>query len=70
MKKYICIGGRVICFDGNTHYISPRKLAELNGVNPTECYFASDNHSPVLLGLRRKEFRVLLPTHGLYRRPH
>lgn len=39
MKKYVCIGGYVIRkSDGDRHYITGRKVAELYGLDPlTDC---------------------------------
>ncbi len=43
MKKYIVMGGHVTSKnDGDRHYISARKLCDLYGVNPDECYLVGD----------------------------
>ena len=61
-KKYLCVGGNVISAnDGELHYISPYRLAELYQVNPEECYFVKDEDSEMLHGLRTDELIELRP---------
>lgn len=44
MKKYVVFGGHVISKnDGQWHKLSAFKVAELYGVNPSECVFINDN---------------------------
>ena len=42
MKKYICFSGFVTSKDGDTHYISCRKLPRFYKIDPKECIFAND----------------------------
>jgi len=43
VKKYHVFGGEVISRnDGDIHYVSPRRVAELYGVSPNECRFFND----------------------------
>ena len=51
IKKYICFGGIVISKDGDEHKISASRIAELNGLNPVECYFADEEKPETYLGL-------------------
>lgn len=71
MKKYICIGGYIFSKnDDDRHYIPPTKLAELYNVNPKECYFAKNEDSEILHGLRLEELIVLRPKYdGNYKLP-
>lgn len=41
--KYILIGGEVKSRDGDVHYISSHKLAELYRLNPRDCYFSDES---------------------------
>ena len=50
MKKYICEGGEVISGDGDAHYISAYRVAELYQVNPDECIFIERNQRYILCG--------------------
>lgn len=75
VKRYICIGGRVQCLDGDLHFISCSKMPALYNVRPSECVFIPDQHadtieempdgrltgSPKLLGMDSRQYVVLLP---------
>lgn len=43
MKKYIVQGGEITAHDGDIHYISAHRVAELYNVNPEECIFVDKN---------------------------
>lgn len=43
MVKYYLVGGFVYSDDGDTHYVSARKLVELYNVDLRECIIASRN---------------------------
>ena len=61
-KAYVCIGGYVYSkADGDRHYISPYRLAELYKVNPDLCYFAIDDTDPLLLALDIENLIGLIP---------
>lgn len=45
-KKYRCLGGYVFSkSDGDRHYITARRVAELYGVNPSECLLVDSHNS-------------------------
>jgi hypothetical protein len=45
-KKYRCMGGYITSrSDGDRHYISAHKVAELYGVSPAECIFVDIDDS-------------------------
>lgn len=64
MKKYILIGGIIYAFDGDEHYISPRRLCELYKLNPDECIFIQNQKDEFFLGARRagrNSLKILKP---------
>lgn len=69
MKRYLCIGGTVSSrYDGERHYVSPRRLAQLCGVHPAECVMAHNSRDPILWGADRTRYVVLRPRYdGNYR---
>ena len=59
--KYLCIGGTIISnTDGDEHYISPQRVAELYKVNLAECIFARDVTDEKLFALRYKPDLICL----------
>lgn len=62
MKKYVCFGGYIISqHDGDKHYISARRVAELYKLNPRECRFFEWNERNLAVGLNFNEYIVLNP---------
>jgi hypothetical protein len=46
-KKYRCLGGWVTSrSDGDRHFISARRVAELYHINPAECIFVNPEDAP------------------------
>lgn len=57
--KYSVFGGDVYSlFDRDRHYISPHRVAELYGVNPSECEFFRGSDDLRLIG--KKDFGIIL----------
>lgn len=65
MKKYLIIGDVVLSADGDTHYITAWRLAELYGLSRDEIKnstFCERRHPNTLVGIRKEEYeRVLVP---------
>lgn len=62
MIKYVCIGGYITSrTDGQRHFISAHELPALYSVYPYECYFAENDQSPILQGLRLEDLTILRP---------
>ena len=60
-KKYLCIAGEVISkYDGQKHFISAYRLADLYGVDRRECIYTNEN-SEKLLGRDVSNFIQLRP---------
>ncbi len=60
--RYVVIGGIVRSKnDDQLHYVGPKRLCDLYGVDREECILALDASSPALWGLRLADYRVLTP---------
>lgn len=67
MKKYLLLGGSIPSNnDRDVHYISSKRLCELYGVNPRDCYFIDSEEQ--LIGFNLDNLLILTPLiHGQYR---
>lgn len=67
-KKYLCIGNQVRSqYDGDLHYISAHRVAELYKVNQQECIFIDDINREDLRSIKRENLITLEPSyHGDY----
>ena len=55
MKKYICYGGWIkSIYDGDFHFITSRRVAELYKVNYKECIFVDNEDQGRGLSLKDK----------------
>lgn len=63
MKKYLVIGGNVVSkHDGETHFISARRLCDLYRVDPQECICVSDRREiRYMIQAKIKDLIELLP---------
>ena len=60
--EYIIVGGRVISKnDGDEHYISAHKLAQLYGVDPTKCLLIEEGDPVWKERLLPGAIRILRP---------
>ena len=61
-KKYVCFGGCIISqSDGDEHYISAHRVAELYKVNPAECILIEWDERNLVVGLNFKKYKILNP---------
>jgi hypothetical protein len=62
VKKFVCFDGFVVSQnDGDRHYISPQRVAELYHVNPADCVFLRWKSPGDIHGLDLNSLRRLFP---------
>lgn len=61
-KKYLVFSGSVVSrYDGDSHWITARKVGELYKLNPEECVFADPKYPEEYIGYRNQNLIELHP---------